>query len=390
MQAPSTTSWAPLAVSSRERSPEPSRPGGSTPPVWRGTPGVRSSWRARSSWSSASRSPTPACASLSRTTKRSSGYSLSTPTVVPSRAASRDRSRSRRSSAEAEGPAKRPEATMAPDRCLGPQDHAGGRRRWTGQICFRPRRETSQGEGPGAQARAVVARIAAPVQDTLCMVEAALGVLPNSTLTMARRPELMEAFTWLNGVVIAEGPSAASSDSSWRRSSLAPRAAPTARHTLPTLPSSGAPTRASWPPCGSSTSVRCSPRGSGPRCASRGVRESPLERHQGHIARALIPRLGQRTPPRRRLGPRHSAGMVTSPGPMRSDLPRASARRPRRGHRPVTTGSERIRRASCMTTRPCNVSGETPGSGSPCSGAERSPVGPPPAVDPRERSSTGD
>jgi uncharacterized peroxidase-related enzyme len=42
-------------------------------------------------------------------------------------------------------------------------------------------------------------------EDTFRMVEAALGVLPNSTLTMARRPEIMEAFARLNAVVMAEG-----------------------------------------------------------------------------------------------------------------------------------------------------------------------------------------
>lgn len=42
-------------------------------------------------------------------------------------------------------------------------------------------------------------------EDTFRMVEAALGVLPNSTLTMARRPEIMEAFAQLNAVVMAEG-----------------------------------------------------------------------------------------------------------------------------------------------------------------------------------------
>ncbi|WP_164700022.1 carboxymuconolactone decarboxylase family protein [Modestobacter sp. KNN46-3] len=42
-------------------------------------------------------------------------------------------------------------------------------------------------------------------EDTFRLVEAALGVLPNSTLTMARRPEIMEAFARLNAVVMAEG-----------------------------------------------------------------------------------------------------------------------------------------------------------------------------------------
>ena len=36
-------------------------------------------------------------------------------------------------------------------------------------------------------------------------VEAALGVLPNSTLTMARHPQLMEAFAALNAIVMADG-----------------------------------------------------------------------------------------------------------------------------------------------------------------------------------------
>ena len=39
---------------------------------------------------------------------------------------------------------------------------------------------------------------------TFASVEDALGVLPNSTLTMARWPELMEAFAHLNAVVMAE------------------------------------------------------------------------------------------------------------------------------------------------------------------------------------------
>ena len=42
-------------------------------------------------------------------------------------------------------------------------------------------------------------------EDTFRAVEAALGVLPNSTLTMARRPELLEAFARLNAVVMADG-----------------------------------------------------------------------------------------------------------------------------------------------------------------------------------------
>ncbi|WP_346622934.1 carboxymuconolactone decarboxylase family protein [Blastococcus montanus] len=42
-------------------------------------------------------------------------------------------------------------------------------------------------------------------EDTFRAVESALGVLPNSTLTMARRPEIMEAFARLNAVVMAEG-----------------------------------------------------------------------------------------------------------------------------------------------------------------------------------------
>jgi uncharacterized peroxidase-related enzyme len=42
-------------------------------------------------------------------------------------------------------------------------------------------------------------------EDTFRMVEEALGVLPNSTLTMARRPEIMEAFARLNAIVMAEG-----------------------------------------------------------------------------------------------------------------------------------------------------------------------------------------
>lgn len=42
-------------------------------------------------------------------------------------------------------------------------------------------------------------------EPTFAAVEKALGVLPNSTLTMARCPELMEAFAQLNAVVMAEG-----------------------------------------------------------------------------------------------------------------------------------------------------------------------------------------
>ncbi|MGY1913918.1 carboxymuconolactone decarboxylase family protein [Blastococcus sp. SYSU DS0973] len=42
-------------------------------------------------------------------------------------------------------------------------------------------------------------------EDTFRAVESALGVLPNSTLTMARRPEIMEAFARLNAVVMADG-----------------------------------------------------------------------------------------------------------------------------------------------------------------------------------------
>ena len=42
-------------------------------------------------------------------------------------------------------------------------------------------------------------------EGTFAAVEAALGVLPNSTLTMARSPELMEAFARLNAVVMADG-----------------------------------------------------------------------------------------------------------------------------------------------------------------------------------------
>ena len=41
-------------------------------------------------------------------------------------------------------------------------------------------------------------------EPTFQLVESALGVLPNSTLTMARWPELMEAFARLNQVVMAE------------------------------------------------------------------------------------------------------------------------------------------------------------------------------------------
>ena len=42
-------------------------------------------------------------------------------------------------------------------------------------------------------------------EDTFTAVERALGVLPNSTLTMARWPELMEAFARLNDVVMNAG-----------------------------------------------------------------------------------------------------------------------------------------------------------------------------------------
>lgn len=42
-------------------------------------------------------------------------------------------------------------------------------------------------------------------EDTFRSVEAALGVLPNSTLTMARHPRLMEAFAALNAIVMADG-----------------------------------------------------------------------------------------------------------------------------------------------------------------------------------------
>jgi hypothetical protein len=42
-------------------------------------------------------------------------------------------------------------------------------------------------------------------EETFTAVENALGVLPNSTLTMARWPELMTAFAHLNAVVMAEG-----------------------------------------------------------------------------------------------------------------------------------------------------------------------------------------
>lgn len=41
-------------------------------------------------------------------------------------------------------------------------------------------------------------------EPTFAAVEAALGVLPNSTLTMARWPELMRAFAELNAVVMGE------------------------------------------------------------------------------------------------------------------------------------------------------------------------------------------
>ncbi|ANH38126.1 Carboxymuconolactone decarboxylase family protein [Nocardioides dokdonensis FR1436] len=40
---------------------------------------------------------------------------------------------------------------------------------------------------------------------TFAAVEQALGVLPNSTLTMARWPELMEAFASLNAVIMGSG-----------------------------------------------------------------------------------------------------------------------------------------------------------------------------------------
>lgn len=42
-------------------------------------------------------------------------------------------------------------------------------------------------------------------EETFQAVESALGVLPNSTLTMARWPDLMRAFAHLNAVVMAEG-----------------------------------------------------------------------------------------------------------------------------------------------------------------------------------------
>ena len=42
-------------------------------------------------------------------------------------------------------------------------------------------------------------------EPTFTAVENALGVLPNSTLTMAHWPELMEAFARLNAVVMGEG-----------------------------------------------------------------------------------------------------------------------------------------------------------------------------------------
>lgn len=42
-------------------------------------------------------------------------------------------------------------------------------------------------------------------EETLTSVERALGVLPNSTLTMGRWPELMDAFAELNAVVMADG-----------------------------------------------------------------------------------------------------------------------------------------------------------------------------------------
>ncbi len=44
----------------------------------------------------------------------------------------------------------------------------------------------------------------AEYEETFRSVEQALGVLPNSTLTMARYPELMEAFARLNAVAMAE------------------------------------------------------------------------------------------------------------------------------------------------------------------------------------------
>ena len=40
---------------------------------------------------------------------------------------------------------------------------------------------------------------------TFQVVEAALGVLPNSTLTMARHPKMMQAFAALNAIVMADG-----------------------------------------------------------------------------------------------------------------------------------------------------------------------------------------
>ncbi|KGH46336.1 hypothetical protein IN07_12480 [Modestobacter caceresii] len=42
-------------------------------------------------------------------------------------------------------------------------------------------------------------------EETFQAVENALGVLPNSTLTMARHPEVMAAFARLNAVVMADG-----------------------------------------------------------------------------------------------------------------------------------------------------------------------------------------
>ena len=42
-------------------------------------------------------------------------------------------------------------------------------------------------------------------EDTFAAVEKSLGVLPNSTLTMARWPELMKAFADLNAVVMHDG-----------------------------------------------------------------------------------------------------------------------------------------------------------------------------------------
>ena len=45
----------------------------------------------------------------------------------------------------------------------------------------------------------------AQYESTFRSIEESLGVLPNSTLTMARKPELMEAFARLNAVVMGEG-----------------------------------------------------------------------------------------------------------------------------------------------------------------------------------------